>query len=71
MRVLLSILGLLAWWSVVPPARNFVSRTDCSTGYYNCRMACKADEYAIRYCKDWKICCKKKQFQIIKKKRKW
>ncbi|XP_027782995.2 beta-defensin 43 [Marmota flaviventris] len=69
MRVLLSVLGVLILLSVVPPARNLFSRTGCSTGFYNCRMACKKNEYAVRYCKNWTICCKIKKSQLLKEKK--
>nr|XP_031548451.1 beta-defensin 43-like [Vicugna pacos] len=68
MRVLLSILGVLALLSVVPQARSFFHGS-CPSGYYNCRMKCNADEYAIRYCADWSICCRARKSESRRKKK--
>ncbi|XP_054431908.1 beta-defensin 131A-like [Pteronotus mesoamericanus] len=70
MRVLLCILGILALFSTVPPARSMFFNDRCSSVDYQCRMKCNADEYAVRYCADWSICCRVKQIEV-KKRRKW
>ncbi|XP_006161299.1 beta-defensin 43-like [Tupaia chinensis] len=69
MRVSLSILGVLALLCIVPPASSFSSVT-CPPGLHHCRMKCNANEYAVRYCDDWSICCKARNKQI-KKTKKW
>ncbi|XP_028015384.1 beta-defensin 131A-like [Eptesicus fuscus] len=69
MRVLLCILGVLALLSAVPPARSFFN-SRCSSLYHKCRMKCNPDEFAIRYCSDWSICCKIKKVDLNKRK-KW
>ncbi|XP_062940756.1 beta-defensin 43-like [Cynocephalus volans] len=69
MRVLLSILAILVLLPKVPTARSLLSNAGCP-GHYHCRMKCNADEYAVRYCADWTICCKAKKKEI-KKKKKW
>ncbi|XP_042555808.1 beta-defensin 43-like [Dipodomys spectabilis] len=63
MRALLSFLGAFALLSMLSPAA-------CSTRYYSCRMKCNMDEYSVRYCEDWSICCKTKKSEI-KRKKKW
>ncbi|XP_032187956.1 beta-defensin 43-like [Mustela erminea] len=68
MRVLYSILGVLALLSIVPQARILFFKHTCSSDVYSCRMKCNADEHAIRYCSDWTICCKRKKYQPTKKK---
>ncbi|XP_055465513.1 beta-defensin 43-like [Psammomys obesus] len=68
MRVLLSVLGVLTLLSIVPLARSFLERQGCSSDLYHCRMKCKADEYATKYCEDWTICCRLKKRDIKKKK---
>ncbi|XP_035948337.2 beta-defensin 43-like [Halichoerus grypus] len=70
MRVLHSILGVLALLSIVPQARTSFFKDTCSLETYNCRMKCNADERAIRYCSDWTICCKGRKTKL-KKKKKW
>uniref|UniRef100_A0A8C6H5D5 Beta-defensin n=1 Tax=Mus spicilegus TaxID=10103 RepID=A0A8C6H5D5_MUSSI len=67
MRVLFSILGVLTLLSIVPLARSFLENQDCSK-HRHCRMKCKANEYAIRYCEDWTICCRVKKKESKKKK---
>nr|XP_044622874.1 beta-defensin 43-like [Equus asinus] len=68
MRVLLSILGVFVWLSIAPQARSLFFKEVCRSGYYNCRMKCNADEFAIRYCADWSICCRLKKTELKKKK---
>ncbi|XP_048193635.1 beta-defensin 43-like [Perognathus longimembris pacificus] len=68
MRVLFSFLGLLAFFSMIPPARSFLFKAGCSTRYYSCRMKCNAYEYSVRYFDDWSICCKTKKSEIKKRK---
>ncbi|CAK6445794.1 unnamed protein product, partial [Pipistrellus nathusii] len=63
MRVLLCILGVLALLSTVPPARNFSLNGKCSSLYHKCRMKCNSDEFAVRYCSDWSICCRIKKVE--------
>ncbi|XP_036898623.1 beta-defensin 131A-like [Sturnira hondurensis] len=70
MRVLLCILGVLALFSAVPPARSSIINDRCASAHYNCRMKCNPEEHAIRYCPDWSICCRTKKIEV-KKKRKW
>ncbi|XP_034355107.1 beta-defensin 43 [Arvicanthis niloticus] len=70
MRVLLSILGVLTLLSTVPLARSFLENQDCFSEFRHCRMKCNADEYAIRYCEDWTICCRVKKKEA-KKRRMW
>uniref|UniRef100_A0A8D2IF33 Beta-defensin n=1 Tax=Urocitellus parryii TaxID=9999 RepID=A0A8D2IF33_UROPR len=65
----MNILNTIYHLSSLFKARNFFSRTGCSTGYYNCRMACKKNEYAVRYCKNWTICCKIKKSQFLTEKK--
>uniref|UniRef100_A0A8C6CD01 Beta-defensin n=1 Tax=Moschus moschiferus TaxID=68415 RepID=A0A8C6CD01_MOSMO len=69
MKVLLSLLGVLALLSIVPQARSLFFQEGCPAGYYNCRMKCNVNEYAVRYCADWTICCKEKK--KAKEKKKW
>ncbi|XP_019588640.1 beta-defensin 43 [Rhinolophus sinicus] len=69
MRVLLCILGGLALLSIVPSARSTFFYKRCSSRYYSCRMKCNLDEYAIRYCDDWSICCRVKKIGYNKKKK--
>ncbi|XP_065763897.1 beta-defensin 43-like [Muntiacus reevesi] len=69
MKVLLSLLGLLALLSIVPQARSLFFQERCPSGYYNCRMKCNVNEYAVRYCADWTICCREKK--TVKAKKKW
>eukprot|EP00070_Physeter_catodon_P023794 XP_023986546.1 beta-defensin 43-like [Physeter catodon] len=70
MRVLLSILGVLALLSIVPQARSFFFPEGCPPGYSNCRMKCNSDEHAVRYCADWSICCRRTK-NVFKEKKKW
>nr|XP_023484271.1 beta-defensin 43-like [Equus caballus] len=48
--------------------RSLFFKEVCRSGYYNCRMKCNADEFAIRYCADWSICCRLKKTELKKKK---
>ncbi|XP_024424492.1 beta-defensin 43-like [Desmodus rotundus] len=70
MRVLLCILGVLALFSTVPPARSTFFEDRCASVHHSCRMRCNPEEYAVRYCADWSICCRQKQVEV-KKRRKW
>ncbi|MEJ1280396.1 defensin beta 43 [Cricetulus griseus] len=47
----------------------FFESHGCSSEYSHCRMKCETTEYAIRYCEDWTICCRSKEY--IKSKRTW
>ncbi|NP_001032617.1 beta-defensin 43 precursor [Rattus norvegicus] len=67
MRLLLSILGVLTLLSILPLARSFLANQECFSEYRHCRMKCKANEYAIRYCADWTICCRVKKREAKKK----
>ncbi|XP_068830848.1 beta-defensin 43-like [Capricornis sumatraensis] len=69
MKILLSLLGVLALLSIVPQARSLIFQEGCPPGYYNCRMKCNGNEYAVRYCADWTICCREKK--KFKEKKKW
>ncbi|XP_042789824.1 beta-defensin 131B-like [Panthera onca] len=68
MRLLHSILGVLALLSIVPQARTSFFKDICSSKRYHCRMKCNPDEHAIKYCADWTICCKPKRIQFREKK---
>ncbi|XP_057576616.1 beta-defensin 43-like [Hippopotamus amphibius kiboko] len=70
MKVLLSILGVLALLCIVPQARSLSFHEGCPPGYYNCRMKCNTNEYAVRYCADWSICCREKK-DVFEEKKKW
>ncbi|XP_023371308.1 beta-defensin 43-like [Otolemur garnettii] len=69
MRILLCVFGVLALLSLTPQASLF-SNIGCPTGQHSCRMKCSGDEYAVRYCTDWSICCRVKSLKI-KRKKKW
>ncbi|XP_066108781.1 beta-defensin 43-like [Saccopteryx bilineata] len=59
MRILLYILVVLVLLSTVPPARSTKSKDDCyPKPFYQCRLKCKSNEYSLRYCADWRICCR-------------
>ncbi|KAB0361353.1 hypothetical protein FD754_005509, partial [Muntiacus muntjak] len=49
--------------------RSLFFQERCPSGYYNCRMKCNVNEYAVRYCADWTICCREKK--TVKAKKKW
>ncbi|XP_051016644.1 beta-defensin 43-like [Acomys russatus] len=68
MRVLLSILGVFALLSIVPLARSSLGNKKCSSVYLHCKMRCDANEYAVKYCEDWTICCLVKKKEVKKKK---
>ncbi|XP_058405808.1 beta-defensin 131A-like [Diceros bicornis minor] len=51
-------------------ARSLFFNEGCPSRYYNCRMKCNDDEYAVRFCADWSICCRAKKIEL-KKRRKW
>ncbi|XP_016041086.1 uncharacterized protein DEFB131B [Erinaceus europaeus] len=67
MRVLLSILGTLTLLSLVLQAQSSIYTQGCPPGNYKCRLQCNPNEYAIRYCGDWSICCKVKRSETMKK----
>ncbi|XP_016055732.1 PREDICTED: beta-defensin 43-like [Miniopterus natalensis] len=69
MRVLLCILEVLALLSTVPPA-SLVFNSRCSSASHTCRMKCNPKEFAVRYCDDWRICCKIKALDL-KRRKKW
>ena len=50
-------------------ARSLFSQERCPSGSYNCRIKCNVNEYAVRYCADWTICCREKK--KVKAKKKW
>uniref|UniRef100_A0A5F9DTS3 Beta-defensin n=1 Tax=Oryctolagus cuniculus TaxID=9986 RepID=A0A5F9DTS3_RABIT len=69
MRVLLSVLGVLVLLLAVVPPASFFFKTGCPAALHNCRMKCKANEFAARYCADWSICCREKMKR--RKKKRW
>ncbi|XP_035299988.1 beta-defensin 43-like [Cricetulus griseus] len=69
MRVQLSTLGVFTLLFIVSLAGIFFESHGCSSEYSHCRMKCETTEYAIRYCEDWTICCRSKEY--IKSKRTW
>ncbi|XP_073909431.1 beta-defensin 43-like [Castor canadensis] len=62
--------NLLLRHSTDQTARSFAFKTGCSSDYQSCRMKCKVDEHALRYCDDWSICCGVKNSEV-KKMKKW
>uniref|UniRef100_A0A4X1V767 Beta-defensin n=2 Tax=Sus scrofa TaxID=9823 RepID=A0A4X1V767_PIG len=50
-------------------ARSYFLYKGCPGGRRNCKMKCDNDEYAIKYCEDWTICCKLKQTEFKERRR--
>uniref|UniRef100_A0A2K6SL64 Beta-defensin n=1 Tax=Saimiri boliviensis boliviensis TaxID=39432 RepID=A0A2K6SL64_SAIBB len=65
MRVLLFIFGVLALLFTVSAARSSNFDTPCVGKYYNCRPQCNADEYTVRYCAEYDVCCRVKKRRFV------